>query len=98
MKTNSYNVASLLECGLMELQLFLEVQWHVEPIEKVFSSYFHVHCHCNLLQLAYVQAADHTAYIKHARTYNIKIIVEIFHYFPKRTERLKETQFAVNPS
>ena len=41
----------------------------------------YVHCHCHLLQLACVQAANHTPGIKHV--HNSNYVVEIFPLFPK---------------
>ena len=55
----------------------------------------YVHCHCHLLQLAYVQAANNTAGIKHIYT-TLTSLWKIFHYSPKRTERLKEIQHVIN--
>ena len=40
-------------------------------------------CHCHLLQLACVQAANHTVSIKHVYT-TIILLWKIFHYSPKR--------------
>ena len=54
-----------------------------------------VHCHCHLLQLAGVQAANHTEGIKH--TYITLITLwKLFHYSPKRSEKLKEIQRVLN--
>ena len=50
----------------------------------------YVHCHCHLLQLACVQAANHTKGIKKTCLHNANIIVEIFPLFLKKdcaTER-----------
>ena len=51
----------------------------------------YVHCHCHLLQLACVQAANHTPGIKHVYT-TLTTLWKYFHYSPKRTERLKAVQ------
>ena len=57
----------------------------------------HVYCHCHLLQLASVQAANHTASIKCVYT-TLTSSWKFFHYSPKRTERLKEIQCVINLS
>ena len=51
----------------------------------------YVHCHCHLLQLACIQAANHTPGIKHVYT-TLTTLWKYFHYSPKRTERLKAVQ------
>ena len=54
-----------------------------------------VHCHCHLLQLACVQAANSTTGIKHV--YNtLTTLWKYFHYPPKRAESLKEIQHVLN--
>ena len=50
-----------------------------------------VHCHCHMLQLACVQAANSTPGIKHVYT-TLTALWKFFHYSPKRTESLKEVQ------
>lgn len=47
-----------------------------------------VHCHCHLLQLACVQAANKTPGIAHV----YRTLWKHFHYSPKRAECLKEVQ------
>ena len=54
-----------------------------------------VHCHCHLLQLACVQAANHTPGIKHVYT-TLTTLWKYFHYSPKRTERLKAVQHVLD--
>ena len=54
-----------------------------------------VHCHCHLLQLACVQAANRTTGIKHMYT-TLSTLWKFFHYSPKRTEGLKEIQRVLN--
>ena len=51
----------------------------------------YVHCHCHLLQLACIQAANHTPGIKRVYT-TLTTLWKYFHYSPKRTERLKTVQ------
>lgn len=50
-----------------------------------------VHCHCHLLQLACVQAANKTPGINHVYT-TLTTLWKHFHYSPKRAEGLKEIQ------
>ena len=47
-----------------------------------------VNCHCHLLQLACVQAANRTPGIKHIYT-TLTTLWKFFHYSPKRSECLK---------
>lgn len=47
-----------------------------------------VHCHCHMLQLACIQAANSTPGIKHIYT-TLTALWKFFHYSPKRTESLK---------
>ena len=55
----------------------------------------YVHCHCHLLQLACVQAANETKGIKHVYT-TLMTMWKYFHYSLKRTESLKEIQQVLN--
>ena len=50
-----------------------------------------VHCHCHVLQLACVQAANSTAGIKHVYV-TLMALWKFFHYSPKRAESLKSVQ------
>ena len=50
-----------------------------------------VHCHCHILQLACVQAANETPGIKHVYV-TLTALWKCFHYSPKRTESLKQVQ------
>ena len=50
---------------------------------------FFVHCH--LLQLACVQAANHTEGFKHVDI-NLITLWKFFHYFPKRPKNLKSAE------
>ena len=50
-----------------------------------------VHCHCHLLQLACVQAANSTQGIKHVYT-TLITLWKYFYYSPKRAECLREIQ------
>lgn len=50
-----------------------------------------VHCHCHLLQLACVQAANATPGIKHVYV-TLTTLWKFFHYSPKRAVSLKVVQ------
>ena len=50
-----------------------------------------VHCHCHLMQLACVQAANNTPGIAHVYK-ALTTLWKHFHYSPKRAECLKEVQ------
>ena len=50
-----------------------------------------VHCHCHVLQLASVKAANATPGIKHVYT-TLMMLWKFFHYSPKRAELLNEIQ------
>ena len=50
-----------------------------------------VHCHCHLLQLACVQAANSTKGIKHVYV-TLMALGKYFHSSPKRAESLKVVQ------
>ena len=54
-----------------------------------------VHCHCHLLQLACVQAANSTSGIKHVYT-TLTTLWKYFHYSPKRAQSLREIQQVLN--
>ena len=50
-----------------------------------------VHCHCHLLQLTCVQAANSTQGIKHVYT-TLTTLWKYFHYSPKQAQCLREIQ------
>ena len=54
-----------------------------------------VNCHSHLLQLACVQAANHTEGIKHVYI-TLITLWKFFHYSPKRFEKFKEVQRVLN--
>ena len=55
----------------------------------------YVHCHCHLLQLACVQAANRTAGIEHVYK-TLMAMWKFFHYSPKRAVNLKGIQNVLN--
>ena len=60
-------------------------------IKKIAPHVLFVHCHCHLLQLACVQAANSTNGIKHVYV-TLTALWKFFHYSPKRAESLKMVQ------
>lgn len=50
-----------------------------------------IRCHCHMLQLACIQAANRTTRIKHVYT-TLTSLWKYFHYSPKRAQSLKEIQ------
>ena len=60
-------------------------------IKKLAPHALFVHCHCHLLQLACVQAANSTTGIKHVYV-SLTALWKFFHYSPKRAESLKMVQ------
>ena len=60
-------------------------------IKKIAPHALFVHCHCHLLQLACVQAANSTNGIKHVYV-ALTALWKFFHYSPKRAESLKMVQ------
>ena len=60
-------------------------------IKKLAPHALFVHCHCHLLQLACVQAANSTNAIKHVYV-TLTALWKFFHYSPKRAESLKMVQ------
>ena len=64
-------------------------------IKKLAPHALFVHCHCHLLQLACVQAANSTNRIKHVYV-TLTALWKFFHYSPKRAESLKMVQQVLN--
>ena len=58
-------------------------------LKELSSHALFVHCHCHVLQLASVQAANATPGIKHVYT-TLMTLWKFFHYSPKCAESLKE--------
>ena len=54
-----------------------------------------MHCHCHLLQLACIQAANQTPGIEHVYA-TVSSLWKYFHYSPKRSQSLKEIQSVLN--
>ena len=64
-------------------------------IKKLAPHALFVHCHCHLLQLACVQAANSTKGIKHVYV-TLTALWKFFHYSPKRAESLKMVQHVLD--
>ena len=60
-------------------------------IKKLTPHALFVHGHCQLLQLAFVQAANSTSGIKHVYV-SLIALWKYFHYSPKRAESLMAVQ------
>ena len=60
-------------------------------VKKLAPNALFVHCHCHILQLACVQAANETPGIKHVYV-TMTALWKFFQYSPKRTEFLKQVQ------
>ena len=76
----------------MVLVHFLEKKTGVQARLKKHSPHaLFVHCHCHMLQLACVQAANSTPGIKHVYI-TLTTLRKYFHYSPKRAASLKAIQ------
>ena len=64
-------------------------------IKKLAPHALFVHCHCLLLQLACVQAANSTAGIKHVYV-SLMALWKYFHYSLKRAKSLKVVQIVLD--
>ena len=64
-------------------------------IKKLAPHALFVHCHCHLLQLACVQAANSTKGIKHVYV-TLTALRKFFRYSPKRVESLKMVQHVLD--
>ena len=64
-------------------------------LKKLAPNALFVHCHCHMLQLACVQAANSTTKIKHVYT-TLTSVWKFFHFSPKRTETLIEVQRVID--
>ena len=60
-------------------------------VKKLVPHALFVHCHCHMLQLACVQAANETPGIKHVYV-TLTSLWKFFHYSPKSAESLREIQ------
>lgn len=96
LKKKSIEVSKLVGMGFDGAATFSGKHNGVQSLLKKISPHsIFVHCHCHLLQLACVQAANHTSGIKHVYT-TLTTLWKFFHYSPKRAECLKEVQRVLN--
>ena len=92
LKKKSLQVGKIVGMGFDGAATFSGKKSGVQARMKKFAPHaLFVHCHCHMLQLACVQAANSTPGIKHVYT-TLTALWKFFHYSPKRTESLKEVQ------
>ena len=92
LKGKNLQVSKIIGMGFDGARTFSGNRSGVQTRLKKYAPYaMYVHCHCHLLQLACVQAANSTPGIKHVYT-TLTALWKFFHYSPKKTESLKEVQ------
>ena len=92
LKEKSIQVSKLVGMGFDGAATFSGKKSGVQSRLKTNSPHaLFVHCHCHLLQLACVQAANNTNGIKHVYT-TLTTLWKFYHYSPKRAETLKDVQ------
>ena len=87
-KDKNLQVGNIVGMGFDGAAIFTGVQ---ARLKKHAPHAVFVHCHCHLLQLACVQAANCTTEIKCVYTM-LTTLWKYFHYSPERTESLNEIQ------
>jgi hypothetical protein len=96
LKAKNLQVGRIVGMGFDGAATFSGVKTGVQArIKKHAPRALFVHCHCHLLQLACVQAANSTSGIKHVYA-TLTTLWKYFHYSPKRAESLKEIQHVLN--
>ncbi len=92
MKDKNIQISKLVGMGFDGAATFSGKHNGVQSLLKKISPHaLFVHCHCHLLQLACVQAANATSGIKHVYI-TLTTLWKFFHYSPKRAESLKAVQ------
>ena len=92
LKKKNRQVGRIVGMGFDGAATFSGKRSGVQARMKNFSPHaLFVHCHCHMLQLACVQAANSTPGIKHVYI-TLTALWKFFHYSPKITESLKEVQ------
>ena len=92
MKDKNIQISKLVGMGFDGAATFSGKHNGVQSLLKKNSPHaLFVHCHCHLLQLACVQAANATSGIKHVYV-TLTTLWKFFHYSPKRAECLKVVQ------
>ena len=96
LKVKGVQISKLIGMGFDGAATFSGKHNGVQTILKSNSPHsIFVHCHCHLLQLACVQAANSTPGIKHVYI-TLTTLWKFFHYSPKRAECLKVVQRVLN--
>ena len=96
LKMKGVQISKLIGMGFDGAATFSGKRNGVQTLLKTNSPHsIFVHCHCHLLQLACVQAANSTPRIKHVYI-TLTTLWKFFHYSPKRAECLKEVQRVLN--
>ena len=92
LKEKNLQVSKIVGMGFDGASTFSGKKTGVQTrIKKLAPHALFVHCHCHLLQLACVQAANSTNGIKHVYV-TLTALWKFFHYSPKRAESLKMVQ------
>ena len=92
LKEKNLQVSNIVGMGFDSASTFSGKKTGVQTrIKKIAPHALFVHCHCHLLQLACVQAANATNGIKHVYV-TLTSLWKFFHYSPKRAESLKMVQ------
>ena len=96
LKVKGVQISKLIGMGFDGAATFSGKHNGVQTLLKSNSPHsIFVHCHCHLLQLACVQAANSTPGIKHVYI-TLTTLWKFFHYSPKRAECLKAVQRVLN--
>ncbi|XP_065892412.1 zinc finger MYM-type protein 1-like [Dysidea avara] len=92
LKEKNLQVSNIVGMGFDGASTFSGKKTGVQARLKKHSPHaLFVHCHCHMLQLACVQAANSTPGIKHVYI-TLTTLWKYFHYSPKRAESLKAIQ------
>ena len=96
LKVKGVQISKLIGMGFDGAATFSGKHKGVQTLLKGNSPHsIFVHCHCHLLQLACVQAANSTPGIKHVYI-TLTTLWKFFQYSPKRAECLKAVQQVLN--
>ena len=92
LEDKNHQVGNIVGMGFDGASTFTDKKTGVHArIKKPAPHAVFVYCHCHMLQLACVQAANSTVGIEHVYT-TLTTLWKYFHYSPKRTQPLKEIQ------
>ena len=96
LKAKNIQLSRLIVMGFDGAATFSGRQSGVQQRMKKHSPHaIFVHCHCHLLHLACVQAANGTAGIEYVYV-TLTTLWKFFHFSPKRAQSLKEVQKFLN--